>query len=279
VSVPTGESSFPDVDVVIVAHDAGDLLECAVASVEHQVAPGRVVVVDAGSTDCSVSALAVSHPAARIIPVANNGFAASNNVGIAATSGEFVLLLNPDAELDERALSPLVSRMLSTRPAAIVAPRVTDLDGGVQPGSYGRFPTLLGTVITRLGLPTDPAAARPAHGSADVTDAIPVDWVTGACMLVRRSAVETAGPLDERFFLYYEDVEWCHRMRDHGYAVLIEPGARCVHHRGGSGGDSPDAVKAYRDSFYRYCGLYHLWGLALAARLGLRMRTALGGRG
>ncbi len=77
--------------------------------------------------------------------------------------------------------------------------------------------------------------------------------------------------MDERFFLYYEDIEWCHRMRDHGWQVLLEPTATAVHHLGKSGG-GPRSRQAYRESFERYCDLYGLWGLRLASRLGLALR-------
>jgi GT2 family glycosyltransferase len=99
-------------------------------------------------------------------------------------------------------------------------------------------------------------------------------------VLVRRTAIDAVGPMDEGFFLYYEDVEWCHRMHDGGWNVLVEPDSCCVHARGGSGGgESPAAQAAYRASFYRYCKLYHLGALAFAARIGLAARVAAGGRG
>lgn len=270
---------FPDVDVVIVAHNSGELLERAVASVEGQVAPGRVVVIDAESSDSSVAAMAAAHPSVRVIPAPNRGFAASNNVGIAATSGDHVLLLNPDAELGERSLAPLVSRMRSNRSAGIVAPMVLDPDGGLQEGSFGQFPTLARVLALHLNR----FAHRMSRGIVKprglVSSTMPVDWATGACMLVRRSAIEKAGPMDEGFFLYYEDVEWCHRMHDNGFTVLVEPGGTCVHHRGASGGDSPAAKKAYRESFYRYCHLYRKRGLAAFGHLGVNVRRLMGGRG
>lgn len=272
-------ASFPDVDVIIVAHDSGALLESAVASVEGQVGSDRVVIVDAGSVDGAVEAVVAAHPDVRVIRTENRGFAAGNNAGLISTCGEFVLLLNPDAALEDHGLRTLVARAKSNRTAAIVAPLVTNPDGTTQAGSFGPFPTLRTTLVARgnalLNGMSGGRVAKPhvVHGTT------PIDWVTGACMLVRRSAIEKAGPMDEGFFLYYEDVEWCHRMRDAGWTVLIEPTVTCVHSRGGSGGgDSPAAQEAYRASFYRYCGLYHLRGLSLAARVGLKMRTASGGR-
>jgi len=271
--------TFPDVDVIIVAHDSGELLEKAVASIEGQVEPGRVVVVDTESTDGSIEAMLAAHPDVRVIPSENRGFSAANNVGIAATRGEFVLLLNPDAELEERCLAPLVSRAHSNRSAGIVAPKVMDPDGTLQEGSFGEFPSLKSVLAVRLNRMARKMAGGLIKAGSDITTTMPVDWVTGACMLVRRSAIEQSGPMDEGFFLYYEDVEWCHRMRDNGWIVLIEPMACCFHHRGASGGDSPAVQQAYRDSFYRYCKLYRLWGLAAAARVGLGARRSLGGRG
>ena len=259
------------VDVVIVAHDAGALLQPAVSSAASQVGGERVVVVDAESTDGSVEAVRAALPAVRVIRAPNSGFAASNNVGIAATDGEFVLLLNPDAELAPGAIASLVARAQCDPRIGIVAPRVTDSDGSIQAGSYGRFPTLARVAAQRL---------RVLFGSRLEDVAVPtdVDWVTGACMLVRRAAIADVGPMDEGFFLYYEDVEWCHRMHDRAWRVVIEPAAAVLHHLGKSGAGSARVSQAYRDSFYRYCDLYGLWGLALLARAGLALRATAGGR-
>ena len=267
----------PDVDVVIVAFNAGELLEGAVASAEAGVASDRVIVVDVGSSDGSVAALQVAHPSVHVIPFANRGFSAGNNVGIAATDGEFVLLLNPDAVLAAGALDALVACAQAHPSAGIVAPRVADPGGGIQMGSYGRFPTL----VRVLGLQSSRLAGRTVRrplGPRDIAAVTDVDWVTGACMLVRRAAIVDVGAMDEGFFLYYEDVEWCHRMRDHGWSVLIEPKAECTHHVGGSGGASAAAASAYRESFYRYCRIYGLWGLAAVGRLGVGARRMFGGR-
>jgi GT2 family glycosyltransferase len=271
---------MPDVDVIIVAHDSGAPLEAAVASVEGQVAPGRIVVVDAGSIDDAVDAVVAAHPEIRVIRTENRGFAAGNNAGLIATAGEFALLLNPDAVLEERGVRTLVARATSNRTAAIVGPCITDPDGTTQAGSFGPFPTLRTTLVARGNVLLNRMSGGRAAKAPAIHGTTPIDWVTGACMLVRRSAIEKVGAMDEGFFLYYEDVEWCHRMHDGGWTVIIEPSVTCVHQRGGSGGgDSPAAQEAYRASFYRYCELYHLRALAFVARMGLAMRQAAGGRG
>jgi len=273
-----GPAYVPDVDVVIVAHNADGYLRAAVDSVTGQVGPGRVVVVDAETTDGSVRALKGDHPGVRVIPVPNRGFSASNNVGIAATSGAYVLLLNPDAELGDYSLHRLVARAEVDRRAGIIAPRVFDPDGSVQRGSFGAFPTLLSTLTLHVGRWLDKARGGSGVARTERAADIAPDWVTGACMLVRRAAIEDVGAMDEGFFLYFEDVEWCHRMRDHGWDTAVEPSAVCIHHLGKSGGGPDRTSQTYRESFYRYCSLYRLWGLAAFARVGVAARSLRGGR-
>ena len=265
------------VDAVIVAHDAGDLLTEAVASAVEQADADHVWVIDAATTDGSVVALRQRHPTITVVPVANNGFAAASNRGIAETRAPFVLLLNPDAMLLAGALDALLRTAVASPRAGIVGPLVLDPGAGVQDGSYGRFPTLASVVGLRAA-----RIWRRLFGERGSPPQAPqattvVDWVTGAAMLVRREAIDAVGLMDEGFFLYYEDVEWCHRMRDRGWQVLLEPAARVTHQRGGCAVPGAVAKKAYRDSFYRYCDLYGVWGLKASARVGLAVRGRLGG--
>lgn len=259
-----------DVDVIIVAHNSGTLLAEAVASAVAEVGAEHVWVIDAESTDGSVEAVGERFATLHVLPVANQGFSAGNNRGIEATGAPFVLLLNPDAVAAPGSVSVLRQAMDAEPRAGIVGPAVRNPDGSAQAGSFGRFPSLpvrIGQALRRLSLrlagrpdvPRLPAARRR------------VDWVTGAAMLVRREAIASAGQMDEAFFLYYEDIEWCHRMRDRGWLVLLEPKATVVHHLGKSGGGTR-VSDAYRASFEHYCDLYGLWGLRLAARLGLALR-------
>lgn len=264
-------------DVVIVAHNAGRLLAEAVASAVEQVDADRVWVMDAESTDGSVEALQGQRGAIHIVPVPNIGFAAANNRGIESTSSPFVLLLNPDAVLCPGALNALLATAEANPRAGIVGPLVLNADSSVQANSFGRFPSL----ATALGLRLWRIAQR-LRGNLNLspkapTFTTPVDWVTGAAMLVRRAAVDDVGPMDEGFFLYYEDTDWCHRMRDHRWEVLVEPRAHVVHHLGGSAAPKGTVILAYRTSFYRYCSLYGLWGLKSFSRLGLSVRRLFGG--
>lgn len=265
----------PDVDIIIVAHDSGDLLLEAVRSGVAEVGEGRVWVIDAESSDGSVTAVAARFPDAHVLPVPNAGFSAGNNRGIERTAGAFVMLLNPDAVVAPGTIAALVAAMEDEAGAGIVAPLVTNADGSVQAGSFGRFPSVW--VRAAIGA-RRVAGALTGRGAEPRRPGrrIPVDWATGAAMLVRRAAIDAVGPMDEGFFLYYEDVEWCRRMHDGGWRVLVEPSGSVVHHLGMSGGGAADA--AYRAGLERYCDLYGLWGLKAVSRAGVALRRAFGGR-
>lgn len=261
-----------DVDVVIVAHNAGPLLEPAVASAAREAGEDRVVVIDAASTDGAVAGVALAHPRIATISAPNDGFAASNNIGIGATAGRYVLLLNPDAELNAGALAELVGYAEAHPRTGVVGAKVLNGDGTLQAMSFGTFPSLPQVIGLRFWRLWQRLRGNPGMIPRDFSEPKRVDWTTGAAMLVRREAVEDAGVMDAGFFLYYEDVEWCHRMRDRGWDVVIEPAAEAVHHLGRSVAPSDFVLNAYRESFFRYCDEYGLWGLRLAARVGLSLR-------
>jgi N-acetylglucosaminyl-diphospho-decaprenol L-rhamnosyltransferase len=276
-------------DVVIVNHNSGPLLAQAAASAVAEAGAEHVWVVDTGSTDGSVEALRAqgrvrgqNHGEARshgvhVLSVPNDGFAAASNRGIAATGSPFVLLLNPDAVLRPGALELLEATADANPRAGVVGALVLNHDASIQADSFGRFPSLAGATGLRLW-----RFAQRLFGNAGLSPKAPAsttatDWVTGAAMLVRREAINDVGPMDEGFFLYYEDVDWCRRMRARDWEVLLEPTAQVVHHRGGSDVSGEAVARAYRESFYRYCDLHGLWGLKAVARLGLTLRRLFGG--
>lgn len=262
----------PDVDVVIVAHNAGDLLLAAVRSAAEQTGPERVWVMDAESTDGSVDALRAAAPGVHVVAVPNAGFSASNNRGIEATSGTYVLLQNPDAILKPGALTALVATAEANPQAGIVGAAIYNADGSPQANAYGRFPTLwwaIGLRFERLG---QRLVGNPNCSPRLPKVTAPADWVTGAALLVRRSAIDEVGLMDEGFFLYYEDIEWCHRMRDNGWDVLLEPKAGVVHYLGGSNVPEGIVAQAYRASLDRYCDIYGRWGLKMFAHMNDALR-------
>jgi N-acetylglucosaminyl-diphospho-decaprenol L-rhamnosyltransferase len=271
-ATPASSTTAIDVDVIIVAHNAGPLLEPAVASAAREAGEDRVVVVDAASSDGAVAGVVLAHPRVTAVSAPNDGFAASNNIGIAATSGRYVLLLNPDAELMPGALAALVAYGEAHPRTGVIGAKVLNADGTLQPMSFGTFPSLPQVLSLRLWRLWQRLKGNEGLNPRDFAEPKRVDWTTGAAMLVRRAAIEDAGAMDAGFFLYYEDVEWCHRIRDHGWDVMIEPKAEAVHHLGRSDAPSDFILNAYRESFYRYCDEYGLWGLRLAARVGLSLR-------
>jgi len=207
----------------------------------------EVFVVDNGSEDDSMEAVAREWPEVQLIRnPCNNGFARANNQAINRARGEFIVLLNNDAFLAPDALDRIAAAF-ETRPrAAVVAGQLVDAEGRAQ-RSAGRIPTAL----DELGLgflrrqPRDP---RP-------TTLAEVEAVVGACMAVRATAIREAGSLDNDFFFYFEETEWCHRFRRHGWQILLEPAARVTHLKGAStrGGRSGAQIEMLRSrlTFYR----------------------------
>jgi hypothetical protein len=187
---------------------------------------------------------------------ANLGFARACNTGIRHTQGELVLLLNPDASVPAGALDQLVARLDDRPDAAVVGPRIVDVDGraelsfGATLSPWSELPQAL------LVRGHDAHVALVSRMVERLTRrSRPVAWVSGACLLVRRDDLEAVGGLDERFFLYFEDVDLCASIRARGRTVLFAADVEITHRRGASAGSVPVATRAaYRDShlaFYR----------------------------
>lgn len=211
----------------------------------------EVIVVDNASTDGSPEMVAAEFPEARLIRNAENyGYARANNIGITASRGRYVLLLNSDTVVPAGALAHLVAFMDGHPRAAACSPRLLRPDGTPQPYAFGGDPTplyLLRRGFNRLLL------GRPLHDWAGA-EPIQVDWVSGACLLVRRMAVEQVGLLDEAMFMYFEDSDWCRRMRLAGWQIWYVPTAAITHIGGAGLRQNPAARRAYRASlryFYR----------------------------
>lgn len=200
--------------------------------------PMQIVVVDNASSDGSADMVAREFPQVTLVRHdANVGFGSGNNLGFPHATGRYLLLLNPDARLAAPdTLEAWVQAMESDAHIAISGAYLTDADGRHRLGDAGFRPTwrsMLGLYwfLGRFA----PRWFPPYFLHGDATDAVDVDWVSGAAMLVRRSCVDSVGGFDERIFMYGEDVEWCCRMRDHGYRVVHLPSIRVTHFEGASG--------------------------------------------
>jgi N-acetylglucosaminyl-diphospho-decaprenol L-rhamnosyltransferase len=224
------------VDVVVVSYNSGATLRGCVAGLAH--VPGvHVIVVDNASL--ADPAGSVADLGIRFVRAERNGgFSYGCNRGIAEGTAPYVLLLNPDARIAPAELDKLIAVLDADPGTALVAPRLLESDGSTAP-SLRRFPRLRstlaqGVLLHRLlpgldELVTEPAVyARPGRP----------DWVSGACMLIRRSALAAVGGMDERFFLYCEDTDICKRLRDAGHDVRYEPAAIASHVGGQSGSRS-----------------------------------------
>lgn len=251
--------------IVIVSFNArADLVHCLLSLKKNPPAMDHeIIVVDNESTDGSAEA-AQKIPGVRLIAMGRNaGFAAANNAGIRQGTGDLLLLLNSDTLVPPGALDALIGRLTSTPAAAIAGPRLVDADGRAEL-SFGRMISPLNELRQQR--------RTPRWIESETMREQFVDWVSGACLLVYRADAEAAGLLDERFFLYTEDVDLCHSVRKLGRKVLFTPVATITHLRGRSRASQAEASRrAYRRSQVAFYEKHHpLWAPVL--KLYLRTR-------
>jgi GT2 family glycosyltransferase len=240
----------PALDVIIVTYQTkDDVLRCLRSLFANPPATLRdVVVVDNASTDGTVPAVVATWPAVRVLALDTNvGFAAANNRGIAMTSSPLVLLLNGDTIVGPGALDRLVERLVATD-ATAAGPRLVD-ERGRPEVSFGPDLSPMRELVQRwrVGLAQGSSSAARAYVHRLVGREREVDWVSGACLLVRRDAAVAAGLLDERYFMYEEDVDFCVALRRRGGRVLFTPSAEITHLRGRSARSAPAATRAHYD--------------------------------
>lgn len=268
--------------IIIVSYNARDDLTNCLRSLNAAppAIPHDITVVDNASSDGSADAVREGWPEVQVITLVKNlGFSGGNNVGIRATSGELILLLNSDTSVPPGAIDHLVSRLAARREAAVAGPRLVDGTGRLEI-SFGAMISpfaelrqkLRGRLYERRVGPIERAVTRAAASERYV------DWVSGACLLVYRADAEAVGLLDERFFLYTEDVDFCASIRKRGRRVLFTPAAEVVHFRGRSRTSAPGVTNAaYRRSQLAFYEKHHpRWAPLL--RIYLRLRGQPGGQ-
>ncbi len=227
---------MPDaVGVVVVTYNALPYIEQCLQSV----AGCRTVMVDHGSTDGTLAVVRDRFPEVRVVEQENLGLAAGWNRGIRETSGPFVLILNADAWSAADGVRRLLAFAEEQPRAAVVGPKLLNTDGSLQRSVRG-FPTLwrLATeyFFLRKLAPGSRALNAFYAGGFEHDRVYEAEFVMGSVMLVRREAIEQVGPLDEDFFLFSEETDWCYRFRQAGWKVLFFPGAEFVHVGGASHG-------------------------------------------
>ncbi len=254
-----------DLSIIIVSFNARADLERCLASL-HEAPPAgthEILVIDNASTDGSAQA-ARRWPDVRVVDTgANRGFAAANNIGIRQSSGTNILLLNSDTIVPPHAIDRLVAELERHPDVAVAGPRL--IDGG------GRAELSFGDMVAPLAQIRQQRNARGDVDALTRRERYP-DWVTGACLLVRRADAEAAGLLDERYFMYLEDVDFCAAIRRRGRRILFTPAAEVTHLRGRSAPREASRSMYHRSLLAFYRKHHPLW--APLVRLFLLLRGA-----
>lgn len=262
--------------IVIVSFNARRHLENCLASLfaAPPAVPHDIIVVDNASADGSAEVVRQRWPSVAVIARSSNaGFAAANNDGIRATRGELVLLLNNDTIVPAHAIDALAGRLEAHPAAAIAGPRLVDGDG-VAELSFGPMISPSGELRQKIALHLHARRFGPVTRMVERATRREhyVDWVSGAALLVRRADAEAVGLLDERYFLYTEDVDFCAAVRARGRRILFTPAAEIVHLRGRSRATAPAAMnEAYRRSHLAFYEKHHpRWAPVLKLYLTLK---------
>lgn len=219
--------------VVVVNYNGGEMMaDCARSLLGEGLPPHRLVVIDNGSKDDSLERLEQAAPGCRIVRMGcNAGFARAVNRGLIEAETEFALLFNNDARLLPGALEALAAHFDAHPRAAFVGGRLLYEDGRLQ-NAVAPFPTLLAEVLPKALLKRFHPARY--NGKPQGEAAIEVGSLIGALFSARMEAVRDFGPLDDDFFFFLEETEWCHRARKRGWQVWHVPAARAVHAQGGT---------------------------------------------
>lgn len=271
----------PLVSAIIVSFNTRAMTLDCLAALKADLAgiESEIVVVDNASADGSVGAIGEAYPDVRVIASDENlGFGRANNLGMAAAAAAYFLLINSDAFARPGAVAALLEAINRRPDVAVMGPRLLNADGSVQqscfrfpsPGQAWRENLWLSTVANRLGRP----AGWVDHRGWSHDAPREVDFLSGACLLVRREAFEQIGGFDEGFFMYSEETDWQRRMRDAGWAVAFVPAAVVTHLGGGSGAaDRAKINRHFFDSLDRYERKHH----GRPGLISLRLAMAVGG--
>ncbi len=235
-----------NVTLVILNYNTPDLVREAVASIyAHHLHQSKietkVIVVDNGSADRSLHHIKEEFPFLEIIELEKNlGFAAGNNVALRLVKTEYVMLLNSDTQFTAAThLDKMLAYMESHPKVAVMTPRLNLSDGHLDWASHRGEPTPWAslTYFTKLekALPFIPVFGQYHQTYKNLSHTHFIDACSGAAMLVRTSAINTVGLLDEQFFMYAEDLDWCKRFREAGYSIVYFPESVIIHHKYQSG--------------------------------------------
>lgn len=266
-------------DVVVVSFNTRELTLRCVNALCSEPAVASICVVDNASTDGSREALIqrsyqqnISGDGARLRIEClsdNRGFGSANNVGVAAAGAEFVALINSDAFVLSGALERMCAHLRAFPEVGLVGPRLLNADGSFQESRF-HFPSPARAWADNLGLT---GLLKHLRFPGKKERAGRVDWLSGACLVVRREVWEQTGGFDEDFFLYSEETDWQVRIKQLGWMIHWVPEAVAIHLGGSSGVSQREAV---RERFYESVDLYFLKHFGPVGALSLRCATAVG---
>ena len=244
-----------DLSFIIVSWNTCSLLLNCLRSIQQTITDYtyEVIVVDNGSTDASVQEVK-KHFGSQVIVIENSenrGFARANNQALCMARGRFMVLLNSDVVLKEGCINALIFFLTATPSAAMAGPRMLNGEGTLQ-NSYDNFPTLMTELLNKSLLralfPSKYSGKNPS-----ATAPFEVDSLIGACMAIRGEAIQQAGLLDEDYFFFLEETDWCFRMRKAGWQIFHCPQAEVIHFQGQSKRRSPARARVeYYRSLYTF---------------------------
>ena len=196
----------------------------------------QIVVVDNGSNDGSLERIGVAHPDVQLIDAGGNvGFARGNNLALQEVATEYVLLINSDALMEQGTLDAMIAAMQVDPNVGMVGPRIVNVDDGRDQDYPDRFPTIAQMFRRALAGPQFPACGHDGP--------VEIERIHGACLMARTVVLKQVGLLDERFFMYDEDVDWCVRARKAGWRLMLLPQVRVRHYGGKTSGRKPNGKR------------------------------------
>ncbi|MBK5218431.1 MAG: glycosyltransferase family 2 protein [Thermoleophilia bacterium] len=278
-----------DLEVIIVSHGAEALLRNCLRSLERLPASGemKVTVVDSGSPDGTPDMVEREFPAVDLVRRENIGFSAANNIALRESPADAVLLLNPDTEVYEGTLDASLARLRSDPRIGMVGCKLVTASGELDHACKRSFPTPLSALahFTGIGRSDDASESLGQYRATHLDDDEPgeIDAVNGAFMLCRAEAVREVGLLDEGYWLYMEDLDWCHRFWDASWKVFYEPAGVALHVKGASSGGRRRPKQEI--AFHRGMGRFYrrfdapehnpLLNLAVYAGIGAKLGVSL----
>ena len=276
------------VSVIIVSYNVSSYLEKCIESIYCSISIDdlEIIVIDNNSTDNSVDIVRNKFPECTLIENEENlGFAKAVNIGISASKSDYICLLNPDTLVKKNTFFELYRFLSVSANTAITGAKILNPDGSFQASSRRNFPTIPGLAFKYIGLsklfPMSRIFGYYNHTFIDSDQGHKTDSVSGACMMFKRKLVDIIGNLDERFFMYFEDTDYCLRASSVGYDVFFNPKAQIIHYGGRSweGSKLNSSTVFYSSAkifFEKYKGRLRYRNLSiLILRTGFYIRTKM----